>query len=263
MLLVLLSLLLLLACAHTSNYTAPAGPRYAGGVFDAPFANPVRVATLNLHYALHIDRALELLRTDPQLKKADILCLQEMDPASTRRLAEGLAMNFIYYPAVLHPVTGRDFGNAVLSRWPLRRDRKIILPFLGSTRGSQRIAVAATVAIPGHPIRIYDLHLATVWELSPEHRRDQVRAVLVDAQSSPDPVILAGDFNGPGIGNEIASWGYVWPTRGLGPTVTILDADHVFLRGFARHPAPRAGRVLHNLGASDHLPVWVEASVVD
>jgi endonuclease/exonuclease/phosphatase family metal-dependent hydrolase len=179
-----------------------------------------------------------------------------MDGKGVRRLAAALGMDFVYYPAVIHPVTDRDFGNAVLSRWPIREDRKIILPHLGLTRRSERIAVCATVVVRGRPIRAYSVQLATPWELGPGARRDQIRTVLVDAEMTSDPVVIGGDMNSSHIGEEAERRGFLWPTRHLGPTVSLFDVDHIFLRGFSPADTIRAGRVRNNLGASDHRPVW-------
>ena len=53
-----------------------------------------------------------------------------MDEPGARAFADSLGFGYVYFPATLHPVTGRDFGNAVLSRFPIEDERKIVLPFL-------------------------------------------------------------------------------------------------------------------------------------
>ena len=53
--------------------------------------------------------------------------------------------------------------------------------------------------------------------------------------------------------------GYHTPTE-EGPGTTALGRwDHIFLRGFAPPSMESTGTIHDNLGASDHLPVWVVA----
>lgn len=265
----------LASCSRTINYPDPGGPRFAGNaLFGTPalpatagmagkgetlstaLQPPVRIVTFNIKFARRIDRAERLLRTNPDLGDADLIFLQEMDESGTERIASTLAMNYVYYPAFVHPADHKDFGNAILSRWPIQEDRKIVLPHLGRTRKSERIAVAATVLVRGRKIRAYCLHLAAPFELGPKGRRDQIRAVLEDAGHSPQPVILAGDLNSSSVGREAVARGYVWPTRRLGRTEFLFDFDHILLRGFEPVDGRGAGLVRDNLGASDHRPVW-------
>jgi endonuclease/exonuclease/phosphatase family metal-dependent hydrolase len=255
-----LALLLILSvglgCAATLNYTDPHGPRFAGTGAVAPEGTEIHLATFNIRYAEECDRAIDLFRADPRLRGAELLFLQEMDEDGTRRIASALSMNYVYYPAALHPKHHRNFGNAILSRWAIAQDRKIILPHLGRTRKSERIAVAATVLVGGRPVRLYCVHLATPFEVGPEGRQEQLRTVLRDAAATTFPVIIAGDFNSSGLGEEAVRQGYQWPTRGLGRTAYLFDYDHVLLRGLSLRDSQSAGVVKENLGASDHRPVW-------
>src|SRR4029077_11142188 len=84
----------------------------------------------------------------------------------------------------------RSFPTAILSRWPLEDDRKVILPHPGFFDNMQRIAGRATGQVGVHRIRLYSVHLATMVEQSPGARADQALAVVADAEQSPDPVIV-------------------------------------------------------------------------
>jgi len=161
------ALLGLTACRAFTNYPSLAGPRYAA---DRPFvssptlrATPgaVRVVTYNVQFARHIDRAIYVLRSRAGLRNADIITLQEMDAEGTRRIADALGMAFVYYPAGVHPSTGRDMGNAILSHWPIVADEKLILPHLGAVRHAARIATAATILVGDVRVPGYSLHLRT------------------------------------------------------------------------------------------------------
>jgi endonuclease/exonuclease/phosphatase family metal-dependent hydrolase/protein tyrosine phosphatase (PTP) superfamily phosphohydrolase (DUF442 family) len=245
------------SCTRTLNYAAPAAPRYAGtAAAPSDPEDAIRVVTFNVECAEHIDAAIALLRQAPELRGADLIFLQEMDAPAVQRIAESLGLHWVYYPAVVHPKHERDFGNAILSRWPIEGDRKIILPHRARIGRSQRIAVAGTVTIRGEPIRVYSIHLALPVQVGPGGRREQAEAIIADAQSGPGRVIVAGDLNWKGVGEAFERAGFAWPTRGLGRTTKIFDVDHIFLRGFRAARTPPTGRVEDNRGASDHRPVW-------
>lgn len=268
---ILFAAALLSSCAAPLNFTHPGGPRWArqcdpcaSGVRSAPLAavHPVatpanlRVVTFNVKFAKEVDKAARLLQEDPSLRGADVVFLQEMDAEGTKSIARRLGMGYVYYPATVHPMTGKLFGNAILSRWPLRDDRKIILPHVGRFGSTQRIAVSATADVAGEPVRLYSVHIATSFEVSPTGRREQAQAVLTDAETARGPVIVAGDFNSRGLGELFAEVGYDWPTADIGWTCGIGTMDHIFLRGFAVEGERGVGKVADNLGASDHKPVW-------
>jgi endonuclease/exonuclease/phosphatase family metal-dependent hydrolase len=246
------------------NHTDPLGPRYTGtpsspastAQSGAPDAlDALRLVTFNVQYANHVDRAIEVLNVGGPLKGADIIALQEMDAAGTKRIADALGMAYVYYPAILHRRTHRDFGNAILSRWPIVDDRKIILPHLARFENTQRIATAATVIVGDEAIRVYSVHLATWIEIGPDARRDQVYAVLADAKHY-DRVIVSGDMNSYGIGAAFQMAGYHWSTEHNPASDRWFNWDHIFLKGFDAPQRDSAGVVHDNRGASDHRPVW-------
>ena len=256
--------LVLGSCAPATNLLSPAGPLFEGHY--ASDARPVasadsslRVVTFNIRFALEIDRAIEVLRSD-SLRGADILALQEMDEIGAERIARELGCDYAFYPALIHPTSGRYFGPAVLSRWPIERSWKVLLPHAGWTRGQRRTATAAILRVRNTRVLAYAVHLETPVQLSDAKRRDQAMAVLDDAADFRGPVVIAGDFNSEGIGRLIGRRGYLWLTRRVGPTVAWFSWDHVFVRGLAPAKPRSAGVVRDVHGASDHHPVWAVAS---
>src|SRR6185436_4014363 len=125
--------LVLAGCMHPSNYPDPEEPRYAGSADMMPrdrqrgAARRLRLVTFNTKFALQTDSAIALLTSTPELRDADILALQETDAPATERIARALGMAWVYYPSLRHPRTGRDFGNALLSRWPVIQQDKLVL----------------------------------------------------------------------------------------------------------------------------------------
>ncbi len=112
-------------------------------------------------------------------------------------------------------------------------------------------------------MRAYSVHLSSPLGMSRRSRREQVRAILADADAvaSGLPVVVAGDFNSYGVGELFTGAGYVWPTQRIGPTCRWafggLHYDHVFARGFAvTGGTTNAGVVADNRNASDHKPIW-------
>lgn len=260
---VMLAALLALGC-RSFNYASPSGPRYAVSEPPAPVpqavspddVDSIRVVTFNVKFARHIDQAITLLRSTAALQNADIVMLQEMDEAGTIRIAAALTMSYVYYPASIEH--GRDFGNAVLSRWPIVADEKIVLPHHARFTGAQRIATAATITVRGVPLRVYSVHLATRMEIGPGARRDQVRAVLADAAAYPR-VVIGGDMNSRGIGRTYRAAGFLWPTERNPRTHFLGNWDHIFLKGLAPGDSLGTGVVRDTIGASDHRPVWALA----
>ena len=250
-------------CARGMNYSSLEGPRYVGGIVpDAPPANApdstrrlLRLVTFNTRHALQVDSAIALLRLTPTLEGADIVALQEVDAPATERIARSLGMTYVYYPATLHPKFGRDFGNAILTRWPIVADRKLVLPHLGRFRRTVRTATAATITVDGAAIRVYSTHLGTPAEIGPRAKRDQLRVIMTDAAAYAHVIIL-GDMNSHAVGKRLHAAGYRWPTEHNPRTLRFGNWDHVFLKGIALAHDSATGVVADSRRASDHRAVW-------
>ncbi len=259
----LLLVLVLGGCRTGRNYPSTEGPRYAGGPTTPFVGQPastttLRVVSFNVEFALKIDSAIALLTADPALRGADVLLLQEMNEEATRRIADALGLWYVYYPAIFHRRTKRHVGNAVLSRWPIVEDKKILLPHHGRFARTQRTATAATIRVGESPVRVYSTHLGTMTDVKPGSRREQLRAILADAARYP-LVILGGDMNDVSVGRVARDEGYSWPTE-RGPDTSWLGRlDHIFFKGLASPDSAAAGTVLDGRTASDHLPVWAVA----
>jgi endonuclease/exonuclease/phosphatase family metal-dependent hydrolase len=261
-------LLLLLAgvtlgCQTQGNYSAD-GPRHMAAppphlVHDEP-ADTIKIVSFNIAFAMQIDSALKVLRTDPDIAGADIILLQEMDNPGTRYIARTLGMWYVYYPSTRHFRHDRDFGNAVLSRFPIVADRKIVLPHVARLYRTVRTATAASLLVGRDTLRVYSAHLGTVANINPEQRRDQIAAILADA-APHRRVIVGGDMNDQKVGAAAVAAGYDWPTQNGPPTATIGRLDHIFVRGLSIPQENAAGTVLDNRAASDHRPIWIRAAL--
>lgn len=246
------------------NYTSRQSPLYTGR-FASPLIesdNDIVVVSYNLRYAEAIDEAVEAFTVTGPLDEADIVLLQEMDETGTAELARRLGYNYVYYPASVAP-DGDNFGNAILSRWPLRDPQKLILPGLHPLTGQQRTATRANVQVGDQDVLVYSTHLE-VASAPPAMRTAQVEAILQDIPLAAPLVLVGGDFNtvtGRGVNrlsSQFSAAALDHQTAGLGPTFTRFGlrpsaTDHIFSRGFERMDAG----VVAELMASDHFPVWV------
>ena len=245
-------------CATIANYDDPAGPIIRGPVIPAarPAPDDLRVVTFNLKFSEHIDRASDLLSRPGPLGGADLLILQEMDPASTETLARTLGLNYVYVQSTLHRSTRKDFGVAILSPWVLEDTRKILVPHLHRFRKMRRSALVATVRTQAGAVRAYAVHFETPFGAGGGVRRDQARTIADDAADTADPVVVAGDFNGTAGARELEAAGFTWLTHDVHNTLGPMDLDHILVRGLCPAGSPAAAKAPDLTNASDHAPVW-------
>jgi endonuclease/exonuclease/phosphatase family metal-dependent hydrolase len=170
------------------------------------------------------------------------------------------SFNIVYYPALLSLRTQRNFGNAVLSRWPIVGDGKIVLPHVSRFSRTQRTATVATIRVGSRLVRVYSTHLGTMSDVAPASRREQLQAILADA-ALYQRVVIGGDMNDEGVGRVARERGYAWPTQHGPATHPLGRLDHIFLRGLTSPANGAAGTVLDARGSSDHLPVWAVATL--
>jgi endonuclease/exonuclease/phosphatase family metal-dependent hydrolase len=255
--------LVLLGCTPTTNLLNPASPAFLGSyaaTADSGRLNgELRIVTFNIKLGRSIDRAIEVLQNDT-LAQADLIALQEMDEIGVERIARALRLNYAYYPGSIHPTDQRYFGPALLTRWPIERSWKLLLPHEGRLRHQRRTATAAILRMGNRRVLAYAVHLETQLKISDAGRQDQVQAILDDAAAFTGPVVIAGDFNSEGIGPFLVSQGYSWATELVGPSIAFFSWDHIFTRGLS----PRRAGVVHGVhGASDHRPVWAQVSLAE
>ncbi|GAB4455467.1 MAG: hypothetical protein Kow0031_37130 [Anaerolineae bacterium] len=262
--LLLIFVLLLSACNGMTNYEDESGPLFSGEYAPAagPFNGTLKVVSWNIKFAEEIEAAIEALQSEPALQNADILLLQEMDETGVEAVARALALNYIYFPASVHTHHGKNFGNAVLSRWPLSEPAKLVLPYQNPKNQQRRIAVRAIAQVAAVPVLAYSIHTETVWLPGPM-RREQVLSLVESLPPNPPHVVVGGDFNTAtdaaivSLDELLAEADLVRVSAGSGPTVTAagleFTLDHIYARDFA----PLQTGVVTDTAASDHAAVWV------
>ena len=246
------------------NYTDQNFPSYSGNyaVETSQAGEVITVVSYNIWFGEEIDQAVLELREIKSQSEADIILLQEMGEVGTDKIARELQMNYVYFPAAVEPTYHKNFGNAILSRWPIVDPKKLILPHKSLSNRMNRIATRATIRIQGTEILVYSIHTESIFTL-PRFREDQYRAVLDDRGSDARQVIIGGDFNSftqadaEQIEEIYEQAGFIRASEVSGNTIfkhgVGFPSDHIFAKGFV---VKEAGK-LQKAAASDHLPIWV------
>jgi len=160
----------------------------------------LRVLTYNIHHGEGTDERFDYDRLAGIIKKLkpDIVALQEVDRGTERAsgvdqaksLARFCRMHCAFGQAMPHQ--GGQYGEAILSRFPIEKTVVHPLPFHSDFE--PRAALEVVIRPPGiGPISFVGTHLC--------HRSDELRVQQAQrlGQLFPskegNPVILAGDFN--------------------------------------------------------------------
>lgn len=246
------------------NFPNPDAPLYVGGEAEGSdlYDGELTVATYNIRYGDDIETAIAELQSAALPADVDVVLLQEMDLAGVQRIADALDMEYAYAPASIHSFHHRQFGNAILSPWPIVDAQKIILPHNHPLTNQMRTATRATLDVGEFELPVYSVHTETLMTL-PQYRRDQYAALAADVDPAAGHVIAGGDFNTVTAGQVnalaelMASAGMQHASAGIGPTVARYNvpaqADHIFSKGFE---VVDAG--VFDGNASDHELVWVQ-----
>ncbi len=241
----------------------------------------IRLLTWNIHKCIGMDRRFDPDRVAEVIRhhQPDVLLLQEVDrgvPRSRRLaldlfLAEATGYPFHAWQGT-HHLTEGAYGNAVLSRFPIRRKRTLDLTV---GRRKRRGCLYVRLKLPGH---YKDLHVLN-WHLglSAAERSRQVerllRAGTVRKLKPTDRVILGGDTNDWRnrlflyAGLKAAGF-HAWSEHGRRrhvhtyPSMAPVGAlDKFFWRGPLYRPHLHRSRLALARVASDHLPLLAEFSL--
>ncbi|MDQ2843556.1 MAG: endonuclease/exonuclease/phosphatase family protein [Acidobacteriota bacterium] len=152
-----------------------------------------RIATYNVHKCRGIDWRVNPKRVTEVIREleADIIALQEVFAPQAECFAERLGMRLAFGSA--KQIAGLDYGNAVLSRFPLGKERRHNLTVAGREPRSC-LEVDVQVAVE-HSVTFFALHLGTSFF---ERRKQATRLVsgdILDRHDVKGRRVLAGDFN--------------------------------------------------------------------
>jgi endonuclease/exonuclease/phosphatase family metal-dependent hydrolase len=263
---------------NTDTQKAPEGQRIKKEQAFLTVFPELRVMTYNVHSCIGRDRKTSVQRIAGVIHRdhPDIIALQELDSGLSRSgfvdqarwIAEYLKMECHFHPSF--QVEQGFYGNAVLSRYPLRLVQAGELPTLpGRSRLEKRGAVWTEIDIRGSRIQFLNTHLG----LNRKERLVQAEALLSSRWlKHPDcrpPVILCGDLNAfrgsavyrrfhshladALIGANHRGILKTWPS--LFPLVLL---DYIFVTRDVIVREVRAPRNPLAVSASDHLPLVIE-----
>ena len=155
----------------------------------------LKLATYNIHACIGMDGRFDPARIVAVLKEldADIIALQEVEHHAVDKLD---LLEYIAYQTGHEAIAGptlfretRHYGNAILTRLPLKSFKHIDLSFSGS---EPRAIIETTFDIGGHNLQILATHLG----LTPAERRWQVQQLLqIKSLQEADICCLLGDVN--------------------------------------------------------------------
>jgi len=257
--------ILLASCGPTSNYLDALEPHFEGNFSNqsSDFSGTIKVVSYNISFANKIERAIHELSELDDLKDADIILLQEMDETGTQAIAQALGYNFVYYPASIHKHHDKNFGNAILAKWPIHASEKIILPHKSPRNQEIRIAVKAIVTIDGTEILVYSVHTETFW-LGHQKRDAQIDALIESIDPDYQYIVVGGDFNTltpqsiEELEESFSEIGMEQATQAVGYTAQYgsfkFVLDHIFTKGMTVVEAGKS----EEAEASDHLPIWTK-----
>jgi endonuclease/exonuclease/phosphatase family metal-dependent hydrolase len=193
----------------------------------------IRVVSYNIKHGEGLDGRVDLQRTAELLRSmnADLIALQEVDryllrsglQDQAKALAEMLGMDYRFSPSIYLGVG--EYGNAVLSRYPIVNHERVALPGILEHRSMQK----ATVQAGGQLVVLANTHLG----LMRQEREQQMPIVYEALEGLTPPAILAGDFNmgaGHSLMGELSSrWTRL--ERAEAKESVVSEIDHMFVLG--------------------------------
>lgn len=266
------------------SMAGPAALQKAGAV------RMVSVMSYNIAHGRGMDGRVDLGRIAGVIRSsgADIIALQEVDSHYSGRsgfldqaacLAEMLDMSYSYGPNLVEPPLlpgqpARKYGNAVLSRFPIKYAvnhayREVEKP---PEDAEPRGVLETVIDLGGTYLSLFNTHLA----LHEEGLRSNIGELLEIADDTLFPAVIAGDFNAVPDHPEIErvrlrfqdafegvrpAESLTYPSRykddtGI-DTEPAARIDYLFYRGaeFIRN-----ARVI-DTNASDHMPIVADLAI--
>ncbi len=224
----------------------------------------MRVVSWNIELGRNVDRAIAELSEFSELSAADVILLQEMSPESTEAIAAGLDLGWRFGAVADSCDTGRPFGNAVLSRWPMSEATTLALPMTARLQPQPRCAVHVEVEVDGAPISAVSIHLETVLLSRRGRALQATTAARCREINRAQPTIVGGDFNSAS-GRSIRSMdrsmieaGLRRVTRNRPETFRRFGLPFTLDHLYARGVASTGSGVVGDARASDHQPIWAD-----
>jgi endonuclease/exonuclease/phosphatase family metal-dependent hydrolase len=232
---------------------------------NKPF--PLTVLSYNLRFGelASLEEFAEYIRRE----NPDIVALQEVDVKTNRPNAPhqngkdfitelGYLTGMLTAYARTIDYSGGYYGIGILSKYPFKMTKKIMLPMPEGAK-EQRAALTADVELPGGKCFTFvsthlDHSVSSV-------RQAQVRAINKALKKNIYPLIIAGDFNGKPDSPEIRKGMEKWE-QACSPDFTISSGNPISKIDYIFYKPAKRWRVISSctphIKLSDHLPVIVK-----
>lgn len=155
----------------------------------------IKAMTYNIHRGINREGKLNLDDIGNIIKasEADVISLQEVERHSIRTrfkdqveiLANELSMSYAYGKSI--NILNGQYGNAILTKYPIEEYRVFELPI----EGERRTLLRALININGYKLYAFSTHLG----LDAAEREKQISEIKGIIEASEFDYILMGDFN--------------------------------------------------------------------
>jgi len=236
---------------------------------DAELPREIRVITYNIHHGEGTDSQIDLERIAKVLnaESPHLVAVNEVDQGTRRthgidmpaELARLTGMKAVFEKNIDHD--GGLYGNAVLSRLPIRRHNNHKLPshYQGEQRGVLEVELGDEDAPKDQTVLFLATHLDYRED---DHERlasaEKFKEIVGDRQDQP--VILAGDLNATPDSRVLAAFARHWKRTAGDELLTFPSSkpekqiDYILVRPADKWEVLET-RVLKAPVESDHLPV--------
>lgn len=241
----------------------------------------IRLMSYNIHKCIGgIDRRYDTARIVETIAHyaPDVVCLQEVDSAALRSnsdrqvdvLGDRLGLHHRTWFPNVKVRGGGEYGNAILSRFPLRDTRNIDVTVPLKKKRSvlhARYRVRVAGVKHGRTMHVYNMHLG----LSGFERKIQLRRFF---ESDPfaglhatTPVIVCGDLNdvwgtlGRKLFRPAGFRGVTKVYRTFPAYAPVRALDAIYVRGDVQIARMQTARIAVARSASDHLPLIADLDI--
>ena len=230
----------------------------------------MQLVTYNIQYGTGKDGAVDLSRIASEIDGADVIAMQEVDRFWSRsnmsdqvkEITERFSdYHWIYGPGVdlnasIRDVDGRvenrrrQFGNLVLSKFPILASRNYLLPKMSfhAQLSIQRSMLDCVIACPRGHVRIASLHLA---HAAPPERSAQIERIRqLQAEAGRDGGVLSGTHENWQEDDAFPAW----PKESVLLGDFNLTPDEPAYAALAGPMDPKYGRITEMDG---YLDAWI------
>lgn len=236
-------------------------------------SDSLMVATYNIRHGRGMDGVVDLARTGRAIAAlgADIVALQEVDKRVQRSdnldepAALGVQLGMASAFGAFMPYQGGEYGLAILSRFPIRRQQALRLP----DGNEPRVALLAELELPSaRRVLVVNVHFDWVANDSLRYRQVEALASVLDTVSLP--IVLLGDFNDQPGSRTLSRWAarFVAVVKPAADRFTFSstepnqEIDHILLAPREAWVAGTA-RVVTDPLTSDHRAVVARVRLVE